>query len=58
MMPYDTFEWTGIDGTSVNTYFLTAQDQGRGEPARYTTYVGNTGAKMVAAPGTAISRRS
>lgn len=48
MMPYDTFEWTGIDGTSINTYFLTAQDQGRGAPARYTTYVGNTGAKMVA----------
>jgi alpha-mannosidase len=47
-MPYDTFAWIGIDGTSINTYFLTPQDQGRGEPARYTTYVGNTGPKMVA----------
>ncbi|MCI8387302.1 MAG: alpha-mannosidase [Clostridiales bacterium] len=47
-MPYDTFAWAGIDGTKINTYFLTAQDQTRGEPARYTTYVGNTGPKMVA----------
>lgn len=25
-MPYDTFEWYGIDGTPINTYFLTAQN--------------------------------
>ena len=48
MMPYDTFAWKGIDGTSINTFFLTPQDQGRGAPARYTTYVGNTGSKMIA----------
>lgn len=48
MMPYDTFSWKGIDGTAINTYFLTAQDQGRGAPARYTTYVANTGSKMIA----------
>ncbi len=23
-MPYDTFEWRGIDGTAINSYFLTA----------------------------------
>ncbi len=48
-MPYDTFKWIGIDGTEINTYFLTAQDQKRGEsPERYATYVGNTGSKMIA----------
>lgn len=47
-MPYDTFSWAGIDGTEINTYFLTPQDQGHGEPTNYTTYVGNTGARMVA----------
>ncbi len=48
MMPYDTFSWVGIDGTKINTYFLTAQDQSREKPERYTTYVGNTGSRMIA----------
>ncbi len=48
MMPYDTFAWQGIDGTKINTYFLTAQDKGRGAPGNGTTYVGNTGPKMIA----------
>ncbi len=40
-MPYDLFRWKGIDGTEVDTYFLTAQDKVKGkEPANFTTYVG------------------
>ncbi len=46
-MPNDTFKWIGIDGTEINTYFLSAQDQKGPEPDRYTTYVGNTGSKMI-----------
>ncbi len=37
-MPYDTFEWYGIDGTPIHTYFLTAQNKEKGEPERHTTY--------------------
>ena len=48
MMPYDTFKWVGIDGTPINTYFLTAQDKPKHGLTRYTTYVGNTGSKMIA----------
>ena len=48
MMPYDTFAWKGIDGTKINTYFLTPQDQTRANPQNGTTYVGNTGSKMIA----------
>ena len=48
-MPYDTFDWQGIDGTRIHSYFLTAQDKKRGEkPERYTTYVGHTTPAMVA----------
>ena len=48
-MPYDTFLWKGIDGTSVRAYFLTAQDKKRGQkPARGTTYVAHTTPAMVA----------
>lgn len=47
-MPYDTFRWRGIDGSEINTYFLTAQDK-KGEASdRYTTYNGNTHAAMLA----------
>ena len=28
-MPYDTFEWQGLDGTGINTHFLTAQDENK-----------------------------
>lgn len=46
-MPYDTFLWRGIDGTGINTYFLTAQ-QDNGQPSvRHTTYVGRTNAQMI-----------
>ena len=38
-MPYDMFWWEGIDGTSVFTFFMTAQDKHRGvEPACNVTY--------------------
>jgi len=48
-MPYDTFTWEGIDGTAINTYFLTAQDKHKGEaPARGATYNGNANPKMIA----------
>ena len=49
LMPNDTFKWHGIDGTGINTYFLTAQDKERGKaPKRYTTYVGKTKPSMIA----------
>ncbi len=47
MMPNDTFKWIGIDGTAINTYFLSAQNQVGREMKRHTTYVGNTGSKMI-----------
>ena len=47
-MPYDTFSWEGIDGTNINTYFLTACDKTRGEAPRYTTYTGMTSPQMIA----------
>lgn len=38
-MPYDTFEWRGIDGTGINTHFLTAQDEKKGRvPERFSSY--------------------
>ncbi len=46
-MPYDIFKWVGIDGTPINAYFLTAQNRGKGDAGRGTTYVGNTGAGMI-----------
>ena len=39
-MPYDTFEWCGIDGTSVNTQYLTAQKEEKGRvPDRECSYI-------------------
>ncbi len=46
-MPNDTFSWVGIDGTEINTYFLTAQSQNSRDPVRRTTYSGDTSAKMI-----------
>ncbi len=46
-MPYDTFRWKGIDGTEINTHFITAQDDKGGKTDKHCTYVCNTGAKMV-----------
>jgi alpha-mannosidase len=47
-MPADTFRWRGIDGSEINTHFLTAQKLDRNPTARRTTYVANTNAQMVA----------
>lgn len=46
-MPYDTFRWRGIDGTEINTQFITAGDYNGGKTANYCTYVGHTGSKMI-----------
>ena len=44
-MPYETFIWRGIDGSEINTYFMTATNiDGKGN----ATYNGNPGAKMLA----------
>lgn len=49
MMPYDTFQWQGIDGSQIKTYFLTAQDKHKDKaPARGTTYNGTANPKMIA----------
>ncbi len=49
IMPCDLFRWRGIDGTAVNTYFLTAQKKGRGTDfSKFTTYVANTSPEMIA----------
>jgi len=45
-MPYDTFGWQGIDGTTVNTYFLTARNLGE-LPAHRSTYVATTNPRMM-----------
>ncbi len=38
-MPYDTFLWRGIDGTEINSHFLTAQPQTKGLGfERYSSY--------------------
>lgn len=49
IMPYDTFDWQGIDGTRIHSYFLTAQEKilHRG-PDRFTTYVAHITPSMVA----------
>lgn len=46
-MPYDTFRWVGIDGTEINTHFITDTDDEGGKSSNLCTYVGHTGAKMV-----------
>lgn len=39
--PYDTFMWSGIDGTSVLTHFITTTDYDKGgKPSRNSTYNG------------------
>ena len=48
-MPYDFFNWRGIDGTGVMSYFLTAQDKRRGKaPETASTYNANLCPKQVA----------
>ena len=46
-MPHDTFRWRGIDGTEINTQFITAQDD-YGKPTNTgCTYVGSTRSTQV-----------
>lgn len=41
-MPYDFFNWRGIDGTGIHSYFLTAQTKKRGQkPETISTYNAN-----------------
>ena len=47
-MPADTFRWRGIDGTEINTHFLTAEKIDRSPTKQRTTYVANTTAPMIA----------
>lgn len=47
-MPHDTFLWRGIDGTEINTHFLTAQDATREETKNRTTYVSHIDAPKIA----------
>lgn len=42
-MPCDIFSWRGIDGTEINSYFMTAQPKVRGrKPVRGATYTPDT----------------
>lgn len=42
-MPYDTFLWKGIDGTGINTHFMTAQREKPGRvPERFSSYCPST----------------
>ena len=51
VMPYDTFQWEGIDGTKIKTYFLTAQNKVAGKaPERFATYNAYLTAPMLAGP--------
>ena len=44
-MPYETFSWQGIDGSRVNTYFMTARPYS--DPKARATYNGNTDPDML-----------
>ena len=47
-LPHDTFIWRGMDGTEINTHFLTAQDATPDKSRARTTYVSHITAPMVA----------
>lgn len=46
-MPNDTFVWRGIDGTEINTHFLTAQKYTGGTTNVNCTYNGNTDSRTI-----------
>ena len=46
-LPYDTFVWKGIDGSSVNAYFLTAQKDNGTPSENRTTYNAHPNAPML-----------
>lgn len=45
-IPFDTFRWKGIDGTSINTHFITARSDNAGPTGQRCTYVGHSTSKM------------
>ena len=55
VMPYETFIWRGIDGTDINTYFMTACDVGSSGKA---TYNGRTNQNMIAGTYRRYSQKS
>ena len=46
-MPHDTFRWKGIDGTEIDTHFITDSDHKAGRSENFCTYCGHTGSTMV-----------
>ena len=46
-LPYDTFQWRGIDGTEVLTHFIPASDYQPVMKTHFTTYNGNLIPKQV-----------
>ncbi len=46
-MPYDTFRWKGIDGTAVNTQFITTQQATTERTVNFSTYNGSTNASTM-----------
>ena len=48
MMPHDTFNWKGIDGTEIFTHFMTSQEiREDGTVANFTTYLPQANASNV-----------
>lgn len=45
--PHDIFEWQGIDGSKLKTYFLTATSKGKHGYDKCTIYNGSTTARQV-----------
>lgn len=46
-MPYDTFKWRGIDGTEINSHFMTAQIASREPTKLQTSYIARTNAQSI-----------
>lgn len=45
--PHDIFEWQGIDGTKINTYFLTTQAKQKNDYTPVTAYNGMANPKQI-----------
>ena len=48
VFPHDIFKWKGIDGTGINTYFMTTQAKTRSGFTPVTVYNGNGSAQQIA----------
>ena len=55
-MPYETFRWQGIDGTEINSYFLTSKNIT--QPDMRITYCGETTPDMIAGTYDRYSQKS